>query len=102
MTDPPSSDGEPILAGRSIQKRYGRLLVLDSVEFAMEAGSAVGIVGPNGAGKTTLLDVLVGAQTPTAGSVHFRGADVTAFDVRPIAAGWASAGPTRCPGHSRT
>ncbi len=43
----------------------------------MEAGSAVGIVGPNGAGKTTLLDVLVGAQMPTSGSVHFRGADVT-------------------------
>ena len=77
MTYPPTSDGEPILAGRSIHKRYGRLLVLDSVEFAMEAGSAVGIVGPNGAGKTTLLDVLVGAQMPTSGSVHFRGADVT-------------------------
>ncbi len=78
MTHPPSSDGEPILAGRSIQKRYGRLLVLDSVEFAMEAGSAVGIVGPNGAGKTTLLDLLAGAQAPTAGTIHLRGADVTA------------------------
>lgn len=43
----------------------------------MAAASAVGIVGPNGAGKTTLLDVLAGAQPPTAGSVHFRGTDVT-------------------------
>ena len=77
MTYPPPSDGDPILVGRAIEKRYGRLLVLDSVEFVMGAGTAVGIVGPNGAGKTTLLDVLVGAQAPTSGSVHFRGVDVT-------------------------
>lgn len=80
MIHPPPSDETPILAGRSIQKRYGRLLVLDAVEFSMAAGSAVGIVGPNGAGKTTLLDVLAGAQPPTAGRIDFRGTDVTALD----------------------
>ena len=77
MTAPPPSEGPPILTGRSIEKRYGRLVVLDSVDLALAAGSAVGIVGPNGAGKTTLLDVLAGAQAPNAGSIHFRGADVT-------------------------
>ena len=41
------------------------------------AGEAVGIVGPNGAGKTTLLNVLAGALQPNAGTVRFRGADVT-------------------------
>ena len=77
MTDPPPPNAEPLLAGRSIQKRFGRLVVLDAVEFSVEAGQSVGIVGPNGAGKTTLLDVLAGAQTPTEGTVEFRGTDVT-------------------------
>lgn len=77
MTNQPPSNTEPLLAGRSINKRFGRLLVLDAVEFAVEAGQSVGIVGPNGAGKTTLLDVLAGAQPPSEGSIEFRGVDVT-------------------------
>lgn len=77
MTQAPSTNGEPILVGRSIGKRYGRLVVLDDVDLAVSAGSAIGIVGPNGAGKTTLLEVLAGAQPPSSGSVHLRGEDVT-------------------------
>jgi branched-chain amino acid transport system ATP-binding protein len=73
----PSGNGEPILAGRAIHKRYGRLVVLDDVDLAVDAGSAVGIVGPNGAGKTTLLEILSGAQEPNSGSIAFRGVDVT-------------------------
>jgi branched-chain amino acid transport system ATP-binding protein len=53
-------------------------VVLQDVDFAVGAGEAVGIVGPNGAGKTTLLNVLAGSLPPTAGTVHFRGSDVTA------------------------
>jgi branched-chain amino acid transport system ATP-binding protein len=41
---------------------------------------AVGIVGPNGAGKTTLLNVLAGSVSPDAGTVGFRGLDVTRSD----------------------
>jgi len=66
-----------ILAGGKVHKRFGALVVLDDVDFAIGAGEAVGIVGPNGAGKTTLLSVLSGAQQPTSGMVRFRGADVT-------------------------
>ena len=77
MTNSPPPKAEPLLAGRSINKRFGRLLVLDAVEFSVEAGQSVGIVGPNGAGKTTLLDVLAGAQAPTGGAIAFRGSDVT-------------------------
>jgi branched-chain amino acid transport system ATP-binding protein len=73
----PAGNGEPILTGRSIHKRYGRLVVLDDVNLAIEAGSAIGIVGPNGAGKTTLLEILAGAQLPTSGSIQLRGVDVT-------------------------
>jgi branched-chain amino acid transport system ATP-binding protein len=78
VTSPPPPDSAPILHGRAIHKRFGHLVVLDDVDFAMDRGSAIGIVGPNGAGKTTLLDVLAGAQAPNSGTISFRGIDVTA------------------------
>jgi branched-chain amino acid transport system ATP-binding protein len=65
------------LAGHSLAKRYGDLLVLDHVDFAVGAGEAVGVVGPNGAGKTTLLSILAGSLRPSAGSVVLNGRDVT-------------------------
>ena len=68
-----------ILSASAIHKHFNALVVLDGVDFSMRPGEAIGIVGPNGAGKTTLLGVLVGALEPTAGSVHFRGTDVTAM-----------------------
>ena len=72
-----STNGTPLLAAHGVRKRFGALLVLQDVDFALGAGEAVGIVGPNGAGKTTLLNVLAGSLQATAGSVSFRGDDVT-------------------------
>ncbi|SFO33528.1 amino acid/amide ABC transporter ATP-binding protein 1, HAAT family [Mesorhizobium sp. NFR06] len=68
-----------ILSATGIHKRFGALVVLDDIDFAMGAEEAVGIVGPNGAGKTTLLSVLSGAYPPSAGTVAFKGGDVTAL-----------------------
>ncbi|MGA8052009.1 MAG: ABC transporter ATP-binding protein [Burkholderiales bacterium] len=67
-----------ILAAKGVSKSFGALVVLDQIHFAVGADEAVGIVGPNGAGKTTLLNVLAGAYRASAGSVLFKGADVTA------------------------
>ena len=67
----------PILVAHGIHKRFGALVVLDGIDFVVAPGEAIGVVGPNGAGKTTLLSVLSGAQLPNAGSVSFRGEDVT-------------------------
>jgi branched-chain amino acid transport system ATP-binding protein len=66
-----------ILEATGIRKQFGALVVLDDVDFRLEAEEAVGIVGPNGAGKTTLLDVLAGAQRPSSGAVRLAGRDVT-------------------------
>ncbi|HKB18141.1 MAG TPA: ABC transporter ATP-binding protein [Candidatus Dormibacteraeota bacterium] len=68
---------EAVLAAVAVRKRFGALAVLDGVDLALRQGEAVGIVGPNGAGKTTLLNVLSGSLGPDAGSVVFRGRDVT-------------------------
>lgn len=70
-------DGTPVLAATGLGKRFGALVVLDGVDFAVRPGETVGIVGPNGAGKTTLLNVLAGALPPTQGHVRFDDVDVT-------------------------
>ena len=79
MTHPDQTGSTPLLQGRGLSKRYGALTVLDSVEFTVSTGEAVGIVGPNGAGKTTLLNVLSGSTTASAGTVELAGVDVTAL-----------------------
>jgi len=68
-----------ILDAAGIHKRFNALVVLDDVNFQMGADEAVGIVGPNGAGKTTLLSVLAGAFQPSAGTVRFKGDDVSSL-----------------------
>jgi branched-chain amino acid transport system ATP-binding protein len=68
---------ENVIAAVGVRQRFGALLVLDDVDFAVRAGDAIGIVGPNGAGKTTLLNVLAGSLRPTAGRVELGGVDVT-------------------------
>ncbi len=71
------ADGIAVLSAAGIRKRFGALVVLDDVDFALGPREAVGIVGPNGAGKTTLLSVLSGFLAPNAGTVSFQGRDVT-------------------------
>ena len=68
---------EPILAAVEVHKRFGALVVLDGVDFAVARDESVGIVGPNGAGKTTLLNVLAGSLRPNSGRVALEGLDVT-------------------------
>src|SRR6266404_702257 len=69
-----------ILVAAGIAKRFDSFLAVDSIDFLLKSDEAVGIVGPNGAGKTTLLNLLAGAYRPSAGTVIFRGANVTGMD----------------------
>ena len=55
---------------------YSVLPVLNDVSLTVEAGQFVAIVGPNGAGKTTLFKTISGIVQPSAGTIHFDGADL--------------------------
>jgi len=56
---------------------YGDAQALDKVSLVAEAGSVVAIVGANGAGKSSLIRAIAGIETPRAGTVRFKGADIT-------------------------
>jgi ATP-binding cassette subfamily C protein len=49
---------------------------VNGLNFAVEGGSALGIIGPSGSGKSTLARALVGAWLPAAGSVRLDGASL--------------------------
>ena len=66
-----------ILDARNIEMSYGALKVLHGVSLQVEDGQTFAIIGPNGAGKTTLFKVLTGERPPSAGTVTFKGSDVT-------------------------
>ena len=61
----------------SVSRRFGGLLAVDEVSFALRPGSIVGLIGPNGAGKTTLVNVITGALRASSGRIMFDGEDIT-------------------------
>ena len=57
----------PVVVSEGLSKRFGTLLAVDNLSFALEPGTITGFLGPNGAGKTTTLRMLLGLATPTKG-----------------------------------
>ena len=62
-----------LLDASAVTKRFGGLTAVKDVDLQVAEGEVVGLIGPNGAGKTTFFNCLTGMETPTAGSVTFRG-----------------------------
>jgi ABC-2 type transport system ATP-binding protein len=57
----------PVVVSESLTKRYGELIAVDALSFALMPGTITGFLGPNGAGKTTTLRMLLGLASPTKG-----------------------------------
>lgn len=67
----------PLLEVDALAAGYGDLKVLWDVSLAVRPGHVTVVLGRNGAGKTTLLSSIMGIVRPDAGSVRFRGRDIT-------------------------
>jgi simple sugar transport system ATP-binding protein len=67
---------EPLLEARSVSKRYGNVLALDSADFNVFPGEVVALIGDNGAGKSTLVKALSGAIRPDHGDILLEGKPV--------------------------
>lgn len=64
---------EPILKGRGLVKRYGRVTALDHCDFDLYPGEILAVIGDNGAGKSSLIKAISGAVIPDAGDVFLEG-----------------------------
>jgi ABC-type branched-subunit amino acid transport system ATPase component len=68
-----------VLEVKGLTRRFGGLVAVNKVDFAVEDGSILGIIGPNGAGKTTIFNLVSGMLKPTEGSILLKGKDITGW-----------------------
>ncbi|MFJ6655941.1 ABC transporter ATP-binding protein [Streptomyces sp. NPDC091377] len=61
---------------RTYQSGNSRRTVLKDVHHSFEEGRMYSVIGPSGSGKTTLLSLASGLDSPTSGTVHFKGEDI--------------------------
>jgi branched-chain amino acid transport system ATP-binding protein len=70
----------------TISKSYDGVRALNRVSLTVRAGTIKGLIGPNGAGKTTLFHLISGMESPSSGTISFRGVDITGKAPHEIAA----------------
>lgn len=75
-----------MLRAEGLTKRFGGLVAVNDVSFAVASGRVVSIVGPNGAGKTTVFNLITGLLAPDRGEVWFDGARITGWPPHRLAA----------------
>jgi len=78
--------GAHLLALRGVTQRFGGLVAVDDLSFAIDAGEIVAMIGPNGAGKSTAFNLVTGIYRPSAGSITFDGREIAGIPTSRIAA----------------
>ncbi|MGB2851503.1 MAG: dipeptide ABC transporter ATP-binding protein [Solirubrobacterales bacterium] len=77
----------PIKSGILIDRQVGAVRAVDGVSFSIAKGETLGLVGESGCGKSTLARAILQLVRPTAGSVRFKGTELTELDrkgLRPL------------------
>ncbi len=62
--------GDKVIEFHDVTKAYGDKVLFEHLSFSLPPAGIVGVIGPNGAGKTTLFRMIMGIETPDAGSVE--------------------------------
>ncbi|MEL1243814.1 ABC transporter ATP-binding protein [Flavobacterium sp. DGU11] len=61
---------------KNLSKKFGKLEVLNNVDFSCGKQQCIALIGPNGCGKTTLIKSILGMVLPDKGSIEFNGKTV--------------------------
>ena len=85
-----------LLESKGTSFRYGGSLVLNDINFSIQAGDFVALMGPNGSGKTTLLKTILGIFSPIKGEVLLDGKPILSYKAKDRAKklGYVSQEPT--------
>jgi branched-chain amino acid transport system ATP-binding protein len=80
-----SSPSTIVLSARGLRKSFSGFEAVGGVDLDVREGSIHALIGPNGAGKTTMFNLLTKTLAPSAGTIHYRGRDITAASSAAIA-----------------
>ena len=72
-----SQGGEPLLETQGLTKEFRGFVAVKNVSLTVRAGTIHALIGPNGAGKTTCFNLLTKFLTPSAGTIKFKGENIT-------------------------
>ncbi len=73
MPAPAGSGGTPLIEAKALAKRFGDLVAVDGIDFAVQRGEVFGFLGPNGAGKTTAMRMIACVSPITDGELRVLG-----------------------------
>ena len=76
----------PLTQGIVFRRQIGAVQAVDGVSFDLRRGETLGIVGESGCGKSTIAKMLVNLERPTAGSIRFKGEDISRLSGRALRA----------------
>jgi len=75
----------PLLEISGLTKRFGGLVAVNNIGFAIAPGEILGLIGPNGSGKSTVMKCIMSIVRPNAGSVRIDGREVAGWPTHRIA-----------------
>src|SRR2546430_1341331 len=67
---------------KGVTKKFGDVVAVNRVSFAVNEGELMALLGPSGGGKTTVLRMIAGLEVPTAGDLFIRGERVNDLSVQ--------------------
>ena len=72
-----SDAGDMIIQTRDLTKEFAGFSAVKNVNLSVKRGTIHALIGPNGAGKTTCFNLITKFLSPTRGTIHFNGRDIT-------------------------
>ncbi|WYL98368.1 MAG: ABC transporter ATP-binding protein [Gloeotrichia echinulata DVL01] len=74
-----------VLEAKALTRRFGGLVAVNNVSFAVSKDEIFGLIGPNGAGKTTLFNLITSLISPSSGELLYQGAAISQLRPHQIA-----------------
>jgi len=91
-------DDATVLQVEHLTMRFGGLVAVDDLSFAVKQGSITALIGPNGAGKTTVFNCITGFYRPSEGRIALRRGAPALWQALESLTDSGERGLTRCDG----